>query len=176
MLLCYLAAVACVAFRAGAAEGLEGVLADAAVEAGLRVALVDFVLTVRAGEAGAAVASVAVDFVRARPSVEAGAVGRGETLRARRGRRGRPHSKESLGSPLGAVGDVGFAVDAGVAGPARARVGVDVVGARASVLAGGAQALVDLRGTAQPHEARQAAAVEGVDLIGAGAPVETGIW
>lgn len=78
--------------------------------------------------------------------------------------------------PLGAVGDVGFAVDAGEAGLARARVGVDVVGARGSVLAGGAQALVDLQGAAVAHETRQAAAVEGVDLVRAGPPVETGIW
>lgn len=67
-------------------------------------------------------------------------------------------------------------MDAGEAGPARARVGVDVVGARGPVLAGGAQALVDFQGTAVPHETRQAAAVEGVDLVGAGSPVETGIW
>lgn len=69
----HLAAVPSEAFGAGAAEGLQGVLADAAVEAGLRVALVDLVLAVGAGEAGAAAAGVAVDFVRARPSIEAGA-------------------------------------------------------------------------------------------------------
>lgn len=69
----HLAAVPSEAFGTGAAEGLQGVLADAAVEAGLRVALVDLVLAVRAGEAGAAAARVAVDFVRARPSIEAGA-------------------------------------------------------------------------------------------------------
>lgn len=72
----HLAAVPSEAFGAGAAEGLQGVLAHAAVEAGLRVALVDLVLAVRAGEAGAAAAGVAVDFVRARPSVEAGAAER----------------------------------------------------------------------------------------------------
>lgn len=67
-------------------------------------------------------------------------------------------------------------MDAGEAGPARARVGVDIVGARGPVLAGGAQALVDFQGAAVPHETRQAAAVEGVDLVRAGSPVEAGIW
>lgn len=56
-------------------------------------------------------------------------------------------------------------MDAGEAGPARARVGVDVVGARGAVLARGAEALVDLQGAAVTHETRQAAAVEGVDLV-----------
>lgn len=79
-------------------------------------------------------------------------------------------------SPLGAVGDVGLAVDAGEARPARARVGVDVVGARGAVLAGGAEALVDLQGAAVTHKTRQAAAVEGVDLVRAGSPVEAGVW
>lgn len=81
--------------------------------------------------------------------------------------RSRGHGGHSLpgGSPLGAVGDVGFAVDAGEAGLARARVGVDIVGARGAVLAGRAEALVDLQGAAVTHEARQAAAVEGVDLV-----------
>lgn len=67
-------------------------------------------------------------------------------------------------------------MDAGEAGSARARVGVDVVGARGAVLAGGAEALVDLQGAAVAHEARQAAAVEGVDLVRAGPAVEAGIW
>lgn len=49
--LAYLAAVAGEAFGARAAEGLQGVLADAAVQAGLRVALVDLVLAVGASEA-----------------------------------------------------------------------------------------------------------------------------
>lgn len=138
-----------------------------------------------AGEAGAATAGVAVDFVRARPSVEARAVDRrrGKSFfffRSQRGHRGRrqtPVQKSIVeGSPLSAVGDVGFAVDAGEAGPARARVGVDIVGARGPVLAGGAQALVDFQGAAVPHETRQAAAVEGVDLVRAGSPVEAGIW
>lgn len=87
----YLAAVPSEAFGAGAAEGLQGVLADAAVEARLRVALVDFVLAVGAGEAGAAAAGVAVDLVRARPSVEAGAAEcRSEEIvfRSQRGHRG----------------------------------------------------------------------------------------
>lgn len=67
-------------------------------------------------------------------------------------------------------------MDAGEAGPARARVGVDVVGARGAVLARGAEALVDLQGAAVTHETRQAAAVEGVDLVRAGSPVEARIW
>ena len=42
----YLATVAGVAFGAGAAEGLEGILAQATVEARLRVTLVHLVLAV----------------------------------------------------------------------------------------------------------------------------------
>lgn len=101
-------------------------------------------------------------------------------FRSQRGHRGRCETPEQKslfeGSPFSAVRDVGFAVDAGEAGPACARVGVDIVGARGPVLAGGAQALVDFQGAAVPHETRQAAAVEGVDLVRAGSPVETGIW
>lgn len=67
-------------------------------------------------------------------------------------------------------------MDASEAGPARARVGVDVVGARGAVLAGRAEALVDLQGAAVTHEARQAAAVKGVDLVRAGSAIEAGIW
>ena len=72
----YLATVAGVALGAGAAEGFQGVLAEAAVEAGLGVALVHLVLTMGAREAVATRAGVAVDLVGARPSVEAGAGGK----------------------------------------------------------------------------------------------------
>ena len=75
--------------------------------------------------------------------------------------------------PFGAVHDVGFTVDAREARPAAAGVGVDIVGARAAVLARRALALVDLHGAAGPREPRQAAAVEGVDAVLAGAPTQT---
>lgn len=101
-------------------------------------------------ETGATGAGVAIDFVRARSPIEARA--------------------------LSAVGDVGLAVDAGEASPARASVGVDVVFARGSVFARGALALVDLQGAARPREPRQAAAVVRVHAICAGASVQTGIW
>lgn len=63
-------------------------------------------------------------------------------------------------------------MDAGEAGPAGARVGVDVVGARAAVLAGQTLTFVDLLSAARPGEARQAAAVERVDAVRAGASAE----
>lgn len=47
----YLAAVASVTLRAGATEGLQGILTDASVEAGLGVTLIDLVLAVGASEA-----------------------------------------------------------------------------------------------------------------------------
>lgn len=47
----YLAAVACVAFVAGAPEGSKGILTDASIEAGLGVTLVDLILAVGASEA-----------------------------------------------------------------------------------------------------------------------------
>lgn len=70
----YLAAVASVAFGAGATEGLEGILTDASVKAGLGVTLVDLILAVGASEAWAAGTGVAIDFICARPSIEARAV------------------------------------------------------------------------------------------------------
>lgn len=70
----YLAAAACVAFWTGATEGLEGIMTGAPIEAGLGVTLIDFILTVGAGEARAAGTGVAIDFIRARPSIEARAV------------------------------------------------------------------------------------------------------
>lgn len=47
----YLAAEASVALGAGATEGLQGVLTDASIEAGLGVTLVDLILAVGASEA-----------------------------------------------------------------------------------------------------------------------------
>lgn len=47
----YLAAVASVAFGAGATEGLKGILTDSPIETGLRVTLVDLILTVGTSEA-----------------------------------------------------------------------------------------------------------------------------
>lgn len=47
----YLAAVASVALRAGATEGLQGILTDASIEAGLGVTLIDLILAVGASEA-----------------------------------------------------------------------------------------------------------------------------
>lgn len=70
----YLAAAACVAFWTGATEGLEGIMTGAPIEAGLGVTLIDFILTVGASEARAAGTGVAIDFVCARPSIEARAV------------------------------------------------------------------------------------------------------
>lgn len=78
----YLAAVASVALGAGAPEVLQSVLAQASVEARLRVALVHLVLAVRAGEPWAARAGVAVDLVCAGASIEAGA---GDVMRFSRG-------------------------------------------------------------------------------------------
>lgn len=70
----YLAAAACVAFWTGATEGLEGIMTGAPIEAGLGVTLIDFILTVGAGEARTAGTRVAIDFICARPSIEARAV------------------------------------------------------------------------------------------------------
>lgn len=70
----YLAAAARVAFWTGATEGLEGIMTGAPIEAGLGVTLIDFILTVGAGEARAAGTGVAIDFICARPSIEARAV------------------------------------------------------------------------------------------------------
>ena len=67
----YLAAVASVALGAGATEWLQGILTDASVEAGLRVTLIDLILAVGASEAWAAGTGIAIDFVCARPSIEA---------------------------------------------------------------------------------------------------------
>lgn len=47
----YLAAVTSVTLRAGATEGLQGILTDASVEAGLGVTLIDLVLAMGASEA-----------------------------------------------------------------------------------------------------------------------------
>lgn len=47
----YLAAGASVALGAGATEGLEGILTDASIKAGLGVTLIDLVLAVGASEA-----------------------------------------------------------------------------------------------------------------------------
>lgn len=47
----YLAAVASVAFGAGATEGLEGILTDSSIKAGLGVTLVDLILAMGASEA-----------------------------------------------------------------------------------------------------------------------------
>lgn len=113
-----LASVPCVAFGTRAAERLQCVLADPSVQTGLGVALVHLVLTVGSCETGAAGAGVTIDFVGACPSIEARA--------------------------LSAVGNVGFTVDAGESRSACAGVGVHVVFARGSVLAGGALALIDL--------------------------------
>lgn len=76
----YLAAAACVAFWTGATEGLEGIMTGAPIEAGLGVTLIDFILTVGAGEARAAGTGVAIDFICARPSIEARAVNIKKTL------------------------------------------------------------------------------------------------
>jgi hypothetical protein len=85
----------------------------------------------------------------------------------------RTHTHTDTHVPFGAILDVGFTVDPGEAWPAAAGVGVDVVGAGAAVLAGGALALVDLHGAAGAREAGQAAALEGVDAVLAGAPTQT---
>lgn len=47
----YLTASASVALGAGATEGLQGILTDASVEAGLGVTFIDLILTVGASEA-----------------------------------------------------------------------------------------------------------------------------
>ena len=65
---------ACVSLGAGATEGFESILADASVEARLRVALVHLVLAVRAGETQTTAALITVDLVCARPPVETGAM------------------------------------------------------------------------------------------------------
>lgn len=67
----YLAAVAGVAFGTGAPEGLQGILTDASIEAGLGVTLIDFILAVGAGEARTTLTGVAIYFVCACPSIEA---------------------------------------------------------------------------------------------------------
>lgn len=77
--------------------------------------------------------------------------------------------------PLGAVGYVGLAVEAGETWFACASVAVHVVCASASVLAGAALALIHLNGTLWPCEAGQAGAVKGVNTICAGASAETWI-
>lgn len=145
-----LASVASVALGAGAAEGLQGILTYAPIQARLGITLVDFILAVGAGEAGAARTRIAIDFIGARASVEARA--------------------------FSAVWDVGFAVNAGEAWPAGACVGVDVVCARPPVFAGRTLAFVDLQRTAGPCETWQAATVVRVHPVCAGAPAEAGIW
>lgn len=70
----YLAAVASVALRAGATEGLQGILTDASIEAGLGVTLIDLILAVGASEAWAAVTGITIDFICTRSSIEARAV------------------------------------------------------------------------------------------------------
>lgn len=69
-----LAPVAGVALGADTVEGLQAVLAHAAVQAGFGVTLVDLVLAVGSSEAGAAGTGVAVDLVDAGAPIEAGAV------------------------------------------------------------------------------------------------------
>lgn len=70
----YLAAVASVALGAGATEGFQGILTDASVEARLGVTLINLILAVRASEAWAAGTGIAVDFICARPTIEARAI------------------------------------------------------------------------------------------------------
>lgn len=78
--------------------------------------------------------------------------------------------------PLCAVRDVGLTVEAGETWFAWASVAVDVVGASASILAGGALTLVQLESTSWSCESRQTGAVEGVHAVHAGASAKTRIW
>lgn len=93
--LAHLAVEARVALGAGTLVGPVAVLAGAPVQAGPRVALVDVVLAVAAGEARRTQAGEGVDAVHAGAPVEAGAGG--EQAAAGRGERG-------WGNPLGGWG------------------------------------------------------------------------
>lgn len=77
--------------------------------------------------------------------------------------------------PLCAVGYVGLTVQAGVSRFASAGVAVDVVGAGASVLAGGALTFVDLDGASRACKSGQAGAIEGINTVHTGAATQTQI-
>lgn len=70
----YLATIASITLGTGAAEGLQGILTDSSVETGLGVTLIDLILAVGTSEARATSTGIAIDFVCARPSIEARAV------------------------------------------------------------------------------------------------------
>lgn len=70
----YLATVASIALGTRATEGLQGILTDASIETRLGVTLIDFILAVGASEARATGTGISIDFIRARPSIEARAV------------------------------------------------------------------------------------------------------
>lgn len=76
----YLAAVASVALWAGATEGLQGILTDASIEAGLGVTLIDLILAMGASEAWAARTGIAIDFICACSSIKARAVDRTQNV------------------------------------------------------------------------------------------------
>ena len=74
-------------------------------------------------------------------------------------------------SPFSAVRDVGFAVDTSKSRSAGAGVRVNVVRACASVFTGGALAFIDFYSAVWPCEPWQAATMEGIHIIYAGATI-----
>lgn len=134
-----------VAQGAGAAVGAQAVHTCSFIQARVRVAFIDLMDAVWAGEAHRAQAREGVNPVDTRATVETGA--------------------------LGALIDVVLAVDAFKSRWALARVAVDVVGTGPSVLTGFAQALVHVRLTLVPGEARKAQAGESIHSIDTGASV-----